>query len=261
MRTILIAVLLCALLACDWSLQESKTTENCTLGINLKNSRGDVKKAIQAKIDSLKTHIDEKKKDSGDTWTCEIQLKEYQKLKDDFDSLPAGSDPQPGFEYVAEKLRNSIKEYGLEHYVDITESMCRGQHLYLEATFSSPENNTFLEKRIVKYNHKQKYKTAADANIFVTTYQQINEFDIVPEKIFLVYCLRGSSPANPNDISRLKSLYPDEKIFLEGEFDGFHRKAMDTNLGDGVVRPEVYCAYLKNWVIRSPALLDNNSRY
>ncbi len=252
MKTLSVFVMAAALIILGCTVEKPKPPNNCSLGINFNQDRGKIKEAVKARIDSLDNHIEKEKKKqaSFDTWMCDNLRRELVKLQTDLNELPEPSEAQMGFDYVEGTLKKTIQDYGVDYYIDVSESFCRGQHIRLVATFSSADNETYLEKRLVQYNKKRFYE--AESGVFETTYVGHKHVDVCPDDIFLVYCLREKQPANPVDLSRLKSLYPDEKIVVEGVFDGFRKKAIPADLGGGLTRPEVECAFLKNWTILSP---------
>ncbi len=225
---------------------------NCSLGIDLTQPRHEIVKALKSKIDSLETYIGEKKKKEAefDFWMCENFRTELIKLENDFAELPNLAETVSGFHYISSVLKNTLNDYGVDYYVDVAESLCRGQHVTLTATYSSASNESHSEKRLVQYNKKCKYDV--DSDVFITTYKGYKHVDVCPTEIYLVYCPLEKYPANPSDLSRLKTLYPDEKVIIEGVFDRFKKKFEKTDMGQGVSRPEVHCAYLKNWTIVSP---------
>jgi hypothetical protein len=237
-------------LACDFD--KVPPANNCNLGINLDLPRGKIVTALKTKIDSLDTFIAEKKKKEPafNFWMCDNFRTELIKLNQDFAGLPALSETVNGFNHVEAVLKNTLRDYGVDHYMGVAESFCRDQHMNLIATYSSPTNESYQEKRLVQYNKKPHYDTESD--IFVTTYKGYKHVDVCPTEIYVAFCLREKQPANPIDLSRLKSLYPDEKVIIEGVFDGFRSKSEKTDVGQGVSRPEVLCAYLKDWTIISP---------
>jgi len=225
---------------------------NCSLGIDLTQPRSKIVKALHGKIDSLDSYIAEKKKkDPGfNLWMCENFRSELQRLKNDFAHLPDLAETVSGFNYVEAALKNTLNDYGVEHYIEVAESFCRGQHITLTATYASASNESHSEKRLVQYNKKSNYD--AESDVFMTTYKGYKHVDVCPTEIYLVFCPIEKQPANPVDLSRLKTLYPDEKVIIEGVFDRFKKKAERTDMGQGLSRPEVLCAYLKNWTIISP---------
>mgnify|MGYP006299612313 FL=1 len=254
-----LSVVVVFLLACHCCQLGNEADKNCVIGLNLKQSRAKVLKEIDVKIDSLENYLQKKAKGKTKSTIrmCETRLEEFKKLREDYHNLPGVFESQPGFRYTEKRLMMALSHYGLDTYIDIAESWCRDQLVFLDGTFSSPDNELYQNKRVVQYLQKQKYKTAPDAKVFITTYEQVPQDNIVPNRIYVVFYLRDGSFSNPNDESRLKSLRPYDRVFIEGEFDGFKRKRINTDLGGGVNRPEVYCAFLKNWTIISPEYVSN----